>query len=119
MNHQVDGQVCVRACMSFTWDEMAPVCTTEKGQAGGGSVMLWTLVYWETVGPDIHVDFTLTRTTSLNTVADQRLELIQSKYRRKNNVILFCKPLYPLKEKGKVWLANRTLYLLTAYSMNN
>ncbi len=33
--------------------------------------MLWAMFCWETLGPGIHVDVTLTRTTYLNIVADQ------------------------------------------------
>ena len=32
--------------------------------------MLWAMFYWETSGPAIHVDVTLTRTTCLSIVAD-------------------------------------------------
>ena len=41
-----------------------------RRQAGGGSVMLWAIFCWETLGPAIHVDVTLTRITCLNIVAD-------------------------------------------------
>ncbi|MCI4391499.1 hypothetical protein PGIGA_G00135220 [Pangasianodon gigas] len=50
---------------------MAPGCTMRRRQAGGGGVMLWAMFCWETLSPGIHVDVTLTRTTHLNTVADQ------------------------------------------------
>jgi len=33
--------------------------------------MLWATFCWETLGPAIHVDVTLTRTTYLTIVADQ------------------------------------------------
>ncbi|KAK3564655.1 hypothetical protein QTP86_024529, partial [Hemibagrus guttatus] len=36
----------------------------------GGSVMLWAMFCWEILGPAIHVDVTLTRTTYLSIVAD-------------------------------------------------
>ncbi|MCI4375917.1 hypothetical protein PGIGA_G00114930 [Pangasianodon gigas] len=43
---------------------MAPGCTMGRRQAGGGSVMLWTVGFcWGILGPGIHVDVTLTRTT--------------------------------------------------------
>ena len=32
--------------------------------------MLWAMFYWETLGPAIHVDVTLTRPTYLSIVAD-------------------------------------------------
>ncbi|KAK3554377.1 hypothetical protein QTP70_023086, partial [Hemibagrus guttatus] len=44
-------------------ENMAPGCTMGRKQAGEGSVMLWTMFCWETLGPAIHVDVTLTRTT--------------------------------------------------------
>ncbi|KAK3544698.1 hypothetical protein QTP86_026097, partial [Hemibagrus guttatus] len=49
---------------------MAPGCTMGRRQAGGGSVMLWAMFCWETLGPAIYVDVTLTRTTYLSIVAD-------------------------------------------------
>ena len=66
--HHVDGRVRVRC---LPGEEMAPGCTMGRRQAGGGSVMLWAMFCWETLGPGIHVDVTLTRTTYLNIVADQ------------------------------------------------
>ncbi|KAF3698668.1 Transposable element Tc1 transposase [Channa argus] len=65
--HHKDNQVRVHR---LTGEEMAQACTVE-GQAGGGSVTLWAIFCWETIGPCIHVDTTLPRTTYLNTVADQ------------------------------------------------
>ena len=50
---------------------MAPGCTVGRRQAGGGSVMLWEMFCWETLGPAIHVDINLTRVTYQNIVADQ------------------------------------------------
>ncbi|MCI4384032.1 hypothetical protein PGIGA_G00033660 [Pangasianodon gigas] len=47
-------------------EEMAPACTMGRTQAGGGSVMLWAMFCWETLGPGIHVDAILTQTTYLN-----------------------------------------------------
>ena len=32
--------------------------------------MLWAVFCWDTLGPDIHLDVTLTRTTCLNIAAD-------------------------------------------------
>ena len=65
--HHVDGQVCVH---HLPGEHMAPGCTMGRRQAGGGSVMLWAMFCWETLGPAIHVDVTLTRTTYLSIVAD-------------------------------------------------
>uniref|UniRef100_A0A8C4Q1N8 Transposable element Tc1 transposase n=1 Tax=Eptatretus burgeri TaxID=7764 RepID=A0A8C4Q1N8_EPTBU len=58
----VDGRV--RVCR-LPGEVMARGCT------GGGSVMLWAMFCWETLGPAIHVDVNLTRVTYLNIVADQ------------------------------------------------
>ncbi|KAK3549732.1 hypothetical protein QTP86_007743 [Hemibagrus guttatus] len=41
-----------------------------KEAIGGGSVMLWAMFCWETLGPAIHVDASLTRTTYLSIAAD-------------------------------------------------
>ena len=41
-----------------------------RSPAGGGSVMLWAMFTWESLGPAIHVDVTSTRTTYLSIVAD-------------------------------------------------
>ncbi|KAK3556264.1 hypothetical protein QTP70_007073 [Hemibagrus guttatus] len=51
-------------------EHMAPGCTMGRRQAGRGSVMLWAMFCWETLGPAIHVDVTLTRTTYISIVAD-------------------------------------------------
>ncbi len=64
----VNGRVRVRC---LPGEEMAPGCTMGRRQAGRGSVMLWAMFCWETMGPGIHV--TSTCTTYLNTVADQVL----------------------------------------------
>ncbi|KAJ8417445.1 hypothetical protein AAFF_G00286720 [Aldrovandia affinis] len=66
--HHVDGRVRVHR---LPGEEMAPGYTMGRKQAGGGSVMLWAMFCWETLGPGIHVDVTLTRTTYLNIVANQ------------------------------------------------
>ena len=42
----------------------------ERRQVGGGSAMLWAMFCQETLGPAIHVDVTLTRTTYLRIVPD-------------------------------------------------
>ncbi len=53
--HHVDGRVRVRR---LTGEHMAPGCTMGRRQAGGGSVMLWAMLGWETLGPAFHVDVT-------------------------------------------------------------
>ncbi|KAK3573262.1 hypothetical protein QTP86_019240, partial [Hemibagrus guttatus] len=50
--HHVDGQV--RLCR-LPGEHMAPGCTMGRRQAGGGSVMLWAMFCWKTLGPAIHV----------------------------------------------------------------
>lgn len=62
----VDGQVCP----FLPGKDQASGCTMGRRQAGGGSMMLWTVFCWETVGPTIHVDVTLTSNSYLNIVAD-------------------------------------------------
>ena len=44
--------------------------TIGRRQAGRGSVMLWSMFCWETLGPAIHVDVTLTCITYLSIGAD-------------------------------------------------
>ncbi|ROL55318.1 Transposable element Tc1 transposase [Anabarilius grahami] len=51
--HHVDGRVHV---CRLPGEHMAPGCTMGRRQAGGGSVMLWPMFCWETLGPAIHVD---------------------------------------------------------------
>ncbi|KAK3570021.1 hypothetical protein QTP86_009164 [Hemibagrus guttatus] len=51
-------------------EHMATGCTMGRRQASRGSVMLWAMLCWETWGPVIHVDVTLTRTTYLSIVAE-------------------------------------------------
>ena len=51
-------------------EHMAPGCTMGRRRAGGGSVMLWTMFCWGTLGSTIHVDVPLTRSTYLSLVAD-------------------------------------------------
>ena len=65
--HHMDAQVCVR---HLPGEHLAPGYTMGRRKAGGGSVMLWAIFCWETLGPAIHVDGTLTRTTYLNIGAD-------------------------------------------------
>ncbi|KAK3528676.1 hypothetical protein QTP70_007720 [Hemibagrus guttatus] len=45
-------------------------CTMGRRRAGGGSVLLWKMFCWETLGPAVHVDVTVTRSTYLSIVAD-------------------------------------------------
>ncbi|MCI4385481.1 hypothetical protein PGIGA_G00050990 [Pangasianodon gigas] len=66
--HHLDSRVCVHR---LPGEEMAPGCTMGRRQAGGGSVMLYAMFCWETSGPGLHVDVTLTRTTYQNIVADR------------------------------------------------
>ena len=65
--HHVDGWLLVRR---LPGEHMAPGCTIVGRQANGGSVMLWAIFCWETLGPAIHVDLTLTLTSYLSVVAD-------------------------------------------------
>ncbi|KAK3564923.1 hypothetical protein QTP86_031044 [Hemibagrus guttatus] len=50
----------------------------KKASQGGGSVMLWAMFCWETLGPAIHVDVTLTRTTYLSIVTDHVHPLMET-----------------------------------------
>ena len=65
--HHVDGQV--RVC-HLPGEHMASGCTMVGRQTGAGSVMLWAMLCWGTLGPAIHMDVTLTGTTYLSIVAD-------------------------------------------------
>ncbi len=67
--HHVDGQVRVHR---LPGEHMAPGSTTGRRQAGGGSVMLYAMLCWETLGPAIHVDVTLTQTTNRTMEAPPR-----------------------------------------------
>ncbi|KAK3526241.1 hypothetical protein QTP70_020394 [Hemibagrus guttatus] len=49
----MDGQVPLG-------EHMAPGCTMGRRQAVKGIVMFWAMFCWETLGPAIHVDVTLT-----------------------------------------------------------
>ena len=51
-------------------EEMAAGSTTGGRLAGGGSVLLWAVFCWETLGSGLHADVPLTHTTSLEIVAD-------------------------------------------------
>lgn len=55
-------------------EDMAPGRTMGRRQAG---VMLWVVSCWETLGPAIYVDVTLTHTTYLNIAADQVHHLME------------------------------------------
>ncbi|KAK3528244.1 hypothetical protein QTP86_027960, partial [Hemibagrus guttatus] len=63
-------------------EHMAPGCTMGRRRAGGGSVMLWAMFCWETLGPAIHVDITLTCTTYLNNAADHVHPFMETEERR-------------------------------------
>ena len=65
--HHVDGFVHLRC---IPGEHMGPGCTMGRGQTSSGSAMLWAMFCWETSGPAIHVDVTLTCTTWLSIVAD-------------------------------------------------
>ena len=67
--HHVVGWVCVHC---LPGEDIAPGCTMGRRQASGGSVMLWAMFCWETVGLAIHVDVTLTCTTYLSIAADHK-----------------------------------------------
>ena len=56
--------------VAYHGEQMATGCTTGRRQAGGGSVMIWAMLCWETLGAAIHVDVTLTRTIYLSIAAD-------------------------------------------------
>ena len=43
----------------------------------GGSMMLWEMFCWETLGPAIHVDATLMCTTYFSIVADRELPFME------------------------------------------
>lgn len=66
--HHVDGWVRVR-CLPR--EVRTGGCTMWRMQVGGGSVILWAKFCWESLGPGIHIDVTLTCTTYQNSVADQ------------------------------------------------
>ncbi|KAK3532871.1 hypothetical protein QTP70_001156 [Hemibagrus guttatus] len=59
--------VCVRL---LPGEHMAPGRTMGRSRAGGGSVLLWSMFCWETLGPTVHVDVTVTRSTYLSIAAD-------------------------------------------------
>uniref|UniRef100_A0A8C4N7D9 Tc1-like transposase DDE domain-containing protein n=1 Tax=Eptatretus burgeri TaxID=7764 RepID=A0A8C4N7D9_EPTBU len=68
IDDHVDGCVHVRC---LPGEVMAPGCTVGRRQAGGGSVMVWAMFYWETLRPAIHVDVNLTHVTYRDIVANQ------------------------------------------------
>lgn len=45
---QADGRLYV---IRLPGEEMAVGCTMGRKQACGGSVMLWAMFFWETLGP--------------------------------------------------------------------
>ncbi len=54
-------------------EAMAAGCTMWRRQSGRGSVLLWAMFCWKTLGLRIHMDVTLTRTTYLKIIADHVL----------------------------------------------
>ncbi|KAK3544669.1 hypothetical protein QTP86_026149, partial [Hemibagrus guttatus] len=71
-NTQCITVCCVWGCIATDQpgQHMGPGCTMGRRQASGGSVVLCATFCWENLGPAIHVDVTLTRTTYLSNVAD-------------------------------------------------
>ena len=63
----MDDQVHV---CNLPGEHIAPGCTMGRELAGRGSVMLWPMFCRGTLGPAIHVEVTLTRSTYLSIVAD-------------------------------------------------
>ena len=51
-----------------SWNETAPGCIVGRRQAYGGSVMLWTMFCWKTLGPGIHLDVNFSHATYLTTL---------------------------------------------------
>ena len=62
--------MAVYVCTVYLGEVMPPGCTVGRRQAGGGSVMLWAMFCWKTLGPAIHVDVNLTRVTFQNIFTD-------------------------------------------------
>ncbi|KAK3558608.1 hypothetical protein QTP86_021665 [Hemibagrus guttatus] len=65
--HHVDGRMCVPL---LPGEHLAPGCIMGRRRAGGGSVLLRSMFRWETLGPAVHVDVTVTRSNYLNIVTD-------------------------------------------------
>ncbi|KAF3698669.1 hypothetical protein EXN66_Car014356 [Channa argus] len=63
--HHVDGRVHV---LRLPGEEMAQECTMERSQGSRGSVTLWAIFCWETLGACVHVDVNLTGTTYLTSL---------------------------------------------------
>ena len=74
-------------------------------QACGGSVMLWAMFCWETLGPGIHVDVTLICTTYLNIVADQVHPFMATVFPHGSE--LFQQDNAPLHFSGMVWVTSQ------------
>lgn len=53
------------------WCVGTTVSTMGRKKAGGGGKMLWAMFWWVTLGPDIHMDVTLTCSTYRNMVANK------------------------------------------------
>ncbi len=67
---QVDGRVHVRY---LPGEVMAVGCTKGRRPTGRVSVMIWTILCCETLGPGIHVDVTLTHSTYLKIVLNNSI----------------------------------------------
>ena len=65
MNHVFTSHGWPGVCVLLTWGTHGT-----RMHYGKKAVMLWAMFCWETSGPAIHVDVTLTRTTCLSIVAD-------------------------------------------------
>lgn len=66
--HQVDSRERVH---HLSEKEMVPGFPMGRRHAGGGSMMLSAMFWWETLSRGIHQDVTLTHLTQLSIVADQ------------------------------------------------
>ncbi len=67
---QVDGRVHVRY---LPGEVMAVGCTKGRRPTGRVSVMIWTILCCETLGPGIHVDVTLTHSIYLKIVLNNSI----------------------------------------------
>lgn len=63
----VAGRVCVGHLLG---EHLGPGCTMGQREATGGSVMLWAMFCWESLGLALHVDATLLGPNYLSTAAD-------------------------------------------------
>ncbi|CAN9501504.1 unnamed protein product [Ophioblennius macclurei] len=66
--YHVDGKVRVRR---LPGEHLAPGCAADRGcEEGAGSLMLWAMFCWDTLGPALHVDSGLDPQSYLDIVAD-------------------------------------------------